>query len=460
MTNELITKPIEELSFLIKNKQLTPVDLADAVIRQAEKYNGQINAYISKTADNAREIAGKLEKEIMDGHYRGPLHGIPLAIKDNFYVKGEVTTMGSQIQKDFLPNYTATIVSKMIGAGSIFTGKLNMHEYAYGGTTNNPHFGPTRNPWDLSKIPGGSSGGSAAALATNMTIASVGTDTAGSIRIPAAACGVVGLKPTFGKVSKYGVFPLSWSLDHVGPMTKTVKDAAILLETMTGFDEKDPTSIHTDEVAYSSLLNGDVTGLKIGVNKNYFFRNIDSEVEELVQKSIQTFEEMGASIIEVDIPELDHSEYIELITMASEATTIHHENLKNRLLDYGHDVRILLELGELIPAVDYLHAQQLRRYLNEAFTRVYENVDLLIAPTLPFTAPSIGVETTLINGCEADILENIIRLTGPANLTGLPAISLPCGLVEGMPVGLQLIGPAYKEEIILNAAYAFEKQTR
>src|SRR5699024_4934547 len=158
-------------------------------------------------------IAGKLEKEIMDGHYRGPLHGIPLAIKDNFYVKGEVTTMGSQIQKDFLPNYTATIVSKMIGAGSIFTGKLNMHEYAYGGTTNNPHFGPTRNPWDLSKIPGGSSGGSAAALATNMTIASVGTDTAGSIRIPAAACGVVGLKPTFGKVSKYGVFPLSWSLD-------------------------------------------------------------------------------------------------------------------------------------------------------------------------------------------------------------------------------------------------------
>jgi len=457
VTNEIITKSIEELSSLIKSKQLSPVELTNSVIEQTEKYNGKINAYIAETADAARKTAEVIEKEITNGNYRGPLHGIPLAIKDNLYFKDELTTIGSLIHKNHYPEAESTVVAKLRDAGAIFTGKLNMHEYAYGGTNDNPHFGSAKNPWDLTRIPGGSSGGSGAALAADMTIASVGTDTAGSVRIPASACGVIGLKPTFGKVSKFGAFPLSWSLDHIGPMAKTVKDAAILLEAISGYDEKDPTSVYTDQVPYSSLLNGDVKNMRIGVNEDYFFHMVDSGVEQLVRKAIQTFKELGATIVEVDIPELRHSEYTELITMASEASAIHHENLQKRISEYGNDVRILLELGELIPAVDYLHAQQIRRHINQAFSRVYENVDILISPTLPFTASPIGDDLVTINGEEVGFLEHVIRLTGPGNVTGLPAISVPCGLIDGLPAGLQLMGPAFKEETILNAAYALEK---
>lgn len=456
MVDELITKSVDELSGLVKSRKVSPVELTDAVIRQTEKCNAAVNAYILQTPEKARAAAKVAEKEIMAGNYRGTLHGIPMAVKDIFYVKGEVTTMGSRIHKDFVPDIESTAVSKLRDAGAIFTGKLNMHEYAYGGSNNNPHFGPCHNPWDVARIPGGSSGGSGAALAADMTIASLGTDTAGSVRIPAASCGVVGLKPTHGKVSKYGVFPLSWSLDHVGPMTKTVKDAALLLEVISGYDEKDPTSVHTDPVAYSKLLTGSVKNLRIGVNENYYFRDIDSGVEELVRKAIQAFKDMGAVIVDVDIPELAGAEYVERVTSAAEASTIHHDNLRAKAA-FGNDVRVMLEFGELIPAVDYLYAQQLRRSVCAGFNRAFERVDLLIAPTLAFTAPIIGSRTAQINGKEMSLMQQSIRLTGPADLTGLPAISLPCGLSAGLPVGLQLIGPAFKEDVVLNAAYAFEQ---
>lgn len=457
MKNELATKSIEELAPLLRDRKVSPVEVTEAVIQQTEAHNKKINAYIQMDPDAAMEAAKSAEKEIMSGNYRGPLHGVPMALKDNLYFKNEVVTMGSKIHKNFIPSYDATVVSKLKEAGAIFTGRLNMHEYAWGATTNNPHFGPCRNPWNLEKIPGGSSGGSGAAVAADMTIASLGTDTGGSIRIPASACGIVGLKPTHGRVSKYGCFPLAWSLDHIGPMTKTVKDAAILLEVIAGYDDKDPTCIDVPTSAYSSAITGDVSELVIGINESYFFRDVDAGVEKNVRNGIRLLEEMGARVIPVDIPSIEYAPFAEMITIISEASAIHHQNLIERPQDFGDDVRILLELGELVTAVDYLQAQQIRYQLNHDFRQVFQSVDVLITPTLPFTPPLIGQDTVLLNGKEVNFLDHVIRFTGPENITGLPAISVPCGFSDEMPVGLQIIGPPFKEDIILNVAYAIEQ---
>ncbi|OUM86843.1 MAG: glutamyl-tRNA amidotransferase [Bacillus thermozeamaize] len=457
MKSELAAKSIEELAPLLRDRKVSPVEVTEAVIHQTEAHNKKINAYIQMDADAAMEAAKNAEKEIMNGNYRGPLHGVPMALKDNLYFKNEVVTMGSKIHRHFIPSYDATVVSKLKEAGVIFTGRLNMHEYAWGATTNNPHFGPCRNPWNLEKIPGGSSGGSGAAVAADMTIASLGTDTGGSIRIPASACGIVGLKPTHGRVSKYGCFPLAWSLDHIGPMTKTVKDAAILLEVIAGYDDKDPTCINVPVSAYRSAITGDVNELVIGINESYFFRDVDSGVEKNVRNGIRLLEEMGARVTSVDIPSIEFAPFAEMITIISEASAIHHQNLIERRQDFGDDVRILLELGELVTAVDYLQAQQIRYQLNHDFRKVFQSVDVLITPTLPFTPPLIGQDTVLLNGKEVNFLDHVIRFTGPENITGLPAISVPCGFSEEMPVGLQIIGPPFKEEIILNVAYAIEQ---
>ncbi|GEN34214.1 amidase [Aneurinibacillus danicus] len=457
MKRELAAKSIEELAPLLRDREVSPVEITEAVIHQTETYNKQINAYIKIDADAAMVAAKNAEKEIMDGKYRGPLHGIPMALKDIFYFKNEVATMGSKIHKDFVPSYDATVVEKLKEAGVVFTGKLNMHEYAWGATTNNPHFGPCRNPWNLEKIPGGSSGGSGAAVAADMTIASLGTDTGGSIRIPASACGIIGLKPTHGRVSKYGCFPLAWSLDHIGPMTKTVRDAAIMLEIIAGYDDKDPTCINIPTTSYTSALNGDVSKLVIGINESYFFRDVDLDVEKNVRQGIRLLEEMGARVVTVDIPALEYAELAEMITITSEASAIHHQNLIERSQDFGDDVRVLLEFGELFSAVDYLQAQQIRHQLDLDFRKAFQSVDVLITPTLPFTPPSIGQDTLTLNGKEVNFLDHVIRFTGPENITGLPAISIPCGFSNGMPVGLQIIGPAFKEDVILNVAYAIEQ---
>lgn len=457
MRHELASQSIETLAPLLRDREISPVEITEAVLHQTERYNKQINAYIQIDAEAAIVAAKNAEQEIMNGDYRGPLHGIPMALKDIFYFKNEVVTMGSKIHKDFVPSYDATVVSRLKEAGVIFTGKLNMHEYAWGATTTNPHFGPCRNPWDLEKIPGGSSGGSGAAVAADMTIASLGTDTGGSIRIPSSACGIVGLKPTHGRVSKYGCFPLAWSLDHIGPMTKTVRDAAIMLEVIAGYDDKDPTCANIPAASYTAALTEDVNNLVIGVNESYFFHDVDANVEKLVRQGIQTLTEMGAKVVPIEIPSLEYAAFAEMITITSEASAIHHQNLVDRSQDFGDDVRILLELGELVSAVDYLQAQQIRHQLNLDFAKAFQQVDVLITPTLPFTPPLIGQTSMLLNGKEINFLDHVIRFTGPENLTGLPAISVPCGCSDGMPVGLQIIGAPFKEDVILHAAYALEQ---
>ncbi|MGM8366027.1 amidase [Virgibacillus sp. W0181] len=457
MSKDLTTKSVEELAPLIENKTISPVELTKAVIDQAEATQEKINSYMAIYKEDAMKEARKAEDEISSGNYRGMYHGIPMAVKDNIYMKDKVTTMSSKIHKDFVSDYDAGVIKKMKEAGIVFTGKLSMHEYAWGITNNNPHYGAVRNPWNLEKIPGGSSGGSGAAVAANATAATLGTDTAGSIRIPSSANGIVGLKQTFGRVSKYGVYPLAWTLDHVGPMTKTVKDAAGLLQVIAGFDKNDPTTVNVPVDNYMDQVTGDVKDLVIGVNEDYFFNRVDSGINKLVRAGVQKLVDQGAKVQEVKIPTLQYAEWAELVTSLSEASTIHHSDMLKRPDDFGNDIRMLFELGELPSAVDYLQAQQVRRQLKQDFQKAFEQVDILVAPTLPVLPNDIGDDFADLNGEKVDLIDNIIRFMGPLNLTGLPALTVPCGLDQGLPVGMQLIGPAFKEGRILNAGYAFEQ---
>jgi aspartyl-tRNA(Asn)/glutamyl-tRNA(Gln) amidotransferase subunit A len=458
MSEVLAKKTISELAPLLQRREISPVEVTQSVLDRTKKLNDSINAYIDINNEKQVLQSAKLaEKEILEGSYRGALHGIPLALKDILNFKGEKVTMGSKIHQNFIPDFDATVVTKLKQAGALFTGKLNMHEYAYGGTTNNPHFGPCRNPWDLDRIPGGSSGGSGAAVASDMTIASLGTDTAGSIRIPASICGIVGLKPTHGLVSKYGCFPLSWSLDHIGPMTKTVEDAAILLECITGYDQNDATSVKSSPFNYNEALTGDIKGKVIGIEEDFFFNMIDHEVDSLVKDGIRKLEELGARIELVKIPSLKYSEFAEYMTFMAESALIHRNNLIERPQDFGEDVRASLLLANIPSANDYLQAQQIRRKISKEFSMVFEQIDVLIAPTLPVTASVIGEESVVINGQDCSLTDTLIRLTSPANLTGIPSISIPAGLSQGLPVGMQIMGPAFSEEVILNFAFAFEQ---
>lgn len=365
--------------------------------------------------------------------------------------------MASKIHKDFVSKYDATVVAKLRDAGAIFTGKLNMHEYALSITSNNPHYGPVRNPWDLTKIPGGSSGGSAAAVAIGSSIASIGTDTAGSIRIPAAACGIVGLKPTRGLVSTHGVYPLSWTQDHVGPMTKTVKDAAGLLEIISGHDEKDPASVDRQAGNYLDQITGDVKDLVIGINEDYFFNHIDANIEKAVRKSIQTLVDRGAKVETVKIPALKDAEWAGFTFSVSEGSAIHMNSVLSRAEDFGEDIRGFLLSGQFPSSTQYAQALKVREALIQDFKEAFKKVDVLISPTLPVMPNNIGDELVDLNGEEVALLPNFIRLTGPANITGLPTLSVPCGFNGQLPIGLQIIGPAFSEGLVLNTGYAIEQ---
>lgn len=456
LTHEYLTKSVTEIAELIKTQQVSPVEVTTELLEHAQKLNGEVNAYISFSAEQALSDAKVAEQEIAVGKYRGVFHGVPLGLKDNLYVGGQVTTMASRIHKDFVSEDDATVVAKLKNAGAVLTGKLNMHEYAWGIDNNSPHFGAVKNPWDPEKVPGGSSGGSGAAVASDMSFATLGTDTAGSIRIPSAACGIVGLKPTHGRVSKYGCFPLAWTLDHIGPMTKTVEDAAAMLQVIAGFDERDPTCVNTPTSDYSAKLAGSAKGLVIGVEEDYFFRDVDNEIETIVRAQIDHLVSEGATLRTVKIPALAHSEWAELATSLSEASAIHHRDLQTRPDDFGADIRFLFEIGELFSAVDYLQAQQVRRQMKQQFAAALAEVDVILAPTLPVMAPTIGSATASLNGKQVDLIDSFIRFTGPSNLTGLPALTVPAGMNGDLPVGLQIIGKAFDEATVLGVGRAVE----
>ena len=447
---------------LIRRGELSPVELVRAVLDRIAGYDKTLSAYIACQGDEAVQAARRAEDDMAHGRSLGPLHGIPVAVKDLFFTAALPTTAGTRILSDQFPREDATVIRSLKDAGAILLGKLNLHELAYGITSDNPHFGPVRNPWDLTRISGGSSGGSAAAVTASLCFASLGTDTGGSIRIPAACCGVVGLKPTYGRVSRHGVLPLAWSLDHVGPITKTVEDAALVLQVIAGPDPQDPTTSHLSVPNYCRALEGGLKGVRVGTPRDFFFdpAEIDPFVMAAVEEALHVMQEAGASVEEISIPFLRHAPAIQLLTIASEATANHSRLLRSRGRELGEDVRRRLELGEFVAAAQYVRAQQVRRLLVQDFSTAFRRVDLLVTPTLPVVAPPIGAQTIKIHDVPKRLQPTLTRFTSPFNLTGLPAISLPCiSGGENLPVGLQIVGRPFDEATILRAAYTYQQAT-
>jgi aspartyl-tRNA(Asn)/glutamyl-tRNA(Gln) amidotransferase subunit A len=453
MNNDNLVKlSIAELATMIQQKEISPVELTEATLNRIREVNPTVNAYITVMEEEARAYAKLAEQEIVKGQYKGPLHGIPLAIKDNIDTKGVRTTHGSKIHRENFPQKDAPVVTQLLEAGMIPVGKTNMHEYAYGITTVNPHYNPTRNPWNTDKIAGGSSGGSAAALASHMTIAALGTDTAGSIRIPSACCGTVGLKPTFGRVSKKGVFPLSWTLDHVGPMTKNVQDASYMLHAM----DSNPSSQNYGDL---TIGRSDLKGVKIGIPQEEAYFQLETSVKNRMNEVIDHLRELGAEIRYINIPTLVHVPFVSLVTYAVEASAIHHQKLLSEPEHFGADVRTLLKFGETLTGVQYMQAQQLRRIISGELESVFESVHSLLLPTIPIPAPTINEMQVVVNGEEVNVTEALLRLPQIANVCGLPSLAVPSGISDtGLPVGIQLIGKAFDEQMLINIGFQLEQK--
>jgi aspartyl-tRNA(Asn)/glutamyl-tRNA(Gln) amidotransferase subunit A len=468
-TDELAFASIEELSVLLARRKISSVELATLFLDRIERFNSALNAYLTLNREATIAGAQRADYRRRTGRPRGPLDGIPIALKDNLWTMGVRTTAGSKVLGDFIPEKSATAVTGLSRAGAVLLGKTNLHEFAYGITTNNPHYGPTRNPWDAERIPGGSSGGSAAAIAAGLCVASVGTDTGGSIRIPAALCGIVGLKPTFGRVSCFGAVPLAPSLDHVGPLARSVGDLALLLSVIAGRDPLDQATLAQPRLRairnvreLSTRLRSRFTKrrpLRLGWPREYFFARLDAEVRDAVEAARRSFEKLGAIVKETSLPHINNGDEPSTAIALAEATHVHQSAgwFPARSADYGEDVRKRLEMGAEIKAVDYLGAQEVRRRASDDFEAAWAQVDAILAPTVPIAAPRIGDNVVKIDGKDEPVRGALIRLNRPANFTGLPAISLPCGWTKsGLPIGLQIIGRAWGEEELLSIARIFE----
>lgn len=451
---KLYTLTATELSPLIETKQVSPVEITESIITRMEEMEPRINAYITLTQELALQQAKNAENLMMKGFYQGPLHGIPIGMKDNIYTKGIKTTGGSATLKNFVPDYNATVVKKLLCAGGLMTGKLNMHEFGGGITNTNPAFGNTRNPWNVNFMPGGSSGGSAAALKAGLATIATGTDTFGSIRVPASMCGIYGLKPTYGLVSSYGVAPLAWSLDHVGPMARCVNDLALMLNEMVGYDPKDPGSIKPPDHDYTKLIGKGIKGITIGV-PTFFLKDLELDVEKLFMRAVKMLEQLGAKIVEMEIPELTMSAYANYVITTGEASSYHYERLQEQSEQFADDVRIFFQTGVITNTPQYVRAQQARRKLSDAFHQAFEKVDIIIGPTIPIVPKPFAenyVEQNL------SVTEKCMPFTSPANNTGTPSLSVPIGLASnGMPVGMQLIGKHFSEKLLLQVGARWEK---
>jgi aspartyl-tRNA(Asn)/glutamyl-tRNA(Gln) amidotransferase subunit A len=439
-----------------RSGDLSPVELTEAYLARIEALDPMLNSYVTVTAEAARAAARQAETELARGHDRGPLHGIPLAYKDLVHTSGVRTTSAARICAERVPDADARVVEALTDAGAVSLGKLNMLEFAYGVV--HPDFGPALNPWNLDRSSGGSSSGSGVAVAAGLCLAALGTDTGGSIRNPAAWCGVVGHKPTYGLVSRSGVDPLSWTLDHVGPMTRTVDDAALLLEVLAGYDSRDPGSAPGARFSAADLDQVDVSTLRVAVPRELLHEGVDAEVRGPVEKAIQSLAGVVRSVEEISIPNVEDMLAAQLVIMFSEASTIHQPWLRTRATDYAPLTRDRLEAGSVLLAAHYLSAQRVRRSIIDQFTALHQQVDLLVLPSVPVAAMALGDANLRIEGAAVDVFHGLIRVTGPFNVTGAPAVSVPCGWTpDGLPVGLQLAGRPFEDDVVLAAARAYER---
>jgi aspartyl-tRNA(Asn)/glutamyl-tRNA(Gln) amidotransferase subunit A len=456
--DELADLPLVEVAAKIRARELSPVEVTRAALERIAALDGVLNAFVTVLEEGALAAARDAEAEIAAGRYRGPLHGVPVSVKDLFWTEGIRTTASSRVLADHVPNEDATIVRRLREAGAILIGKTNMLEFAYAAV--HPDFGPTPNPWDLRRSSSGSSSGSAVAVAAGMGYGSIGSDTGGSIRLPASYCGIVGLKPTYGRVSRHGAIPVSWSCDHVGPLTRTVADCAAVLGAIAGEDERDTTSARLPVPDYLAALGEDVAGKRIGVADAYLRQSVDGEVLRLVETAIAQFERLGATVVEVAPPPPAEAVPALLAILTPEATVYHLPWLRERPGDYSQAVRERLELGAITPAVSYIQGQRVRRRFTDDFLAAMAGVDLMAMPTGPTAATPL--EGDLVTSEEADpaLLASLINFTGPFDLTGFPAVSILCGFTAGgLPVGLQLVGKPFAEDSLLAAAHAYEQAT-
>jgi aspartyl-tRNA(Asn)/glutamyl-tRNA(Gln) amidotransferase subunit A len=447
---------ISELAPRLRRKEVSPVEITCDCLDAIAKLNPSLNAFITVMADSALEEARSAEAEIARGEWRGPLHGTPIALKDLIDTAGVRTTAASALYKDRIPSEDAEVVRRLRGAGAVIIGKNNLHEFAYGGSSLVSYFGEVRNPRDPQRIAGGSSGGSAAAVVAGMASAAIGTDTAGSVREPAALCGCVGLKPTYGRVSSRGVIPLSTSLDHVGPLTRSVADAAIVLQAIGGYDKEDITSTNVPITDYAGAIRGDVKKLRVGVPREYFFADLAAEVRSAVDQALALIQSLAVAQVKDIRLEIPTDRRLQ----AAESYAYHAENVAQHSELLSPETVRRLRSGEDITAAEYTAR---RRELDEARRRiagVFADVDVIVTPTTPMPAPAIAElrrDPDALRPAELKLLRN----TRPFNVWGLPAISVPCGATKsGLPVGLQIAGPHWREDLVLRLAYAYEQAAR
>ena len=455
--SDLYFLTIHQAGELIRTGQLSPVELTRACLGRIDQTDDRLHSFILLLADDALRQARIAESEVLRGDYRGPMHGIPFALKDLYDTAGVRTTSGSRVDIDRVPTEDATTTARLKSAGGILLGKLAMHEFALGGPDWTTPFEPARNPWNLDHITGGSSSGSGSAVASGQCMGALGSCTGGSIRGPASLCGIVGLKPTYGRVSRFGVVTLSWSQDHAGPMTWTVEDTAYMLQAIAGHDPKDPTSSRAPVPDYSLSLKEDIRGVKIGLPRHYFFDSdpsVDPEVVATVETAVSVLEDLGAHVEEVSLPSLEHVRAANSVIMVSEAYAYHEPNLKTRPQDFGEIVRGRFRVGALMSAADYLQAQRVRSLARREFAEVMSEVDLLVTPTM--TQPAAAFE-----GYDPNVTVSGRSFTAPFNVTGLPAISVPCGFTDsGLPIGMQIAGKPFDEPGVLQAAYTYQQHAR
>lgn len=453
MTVELWQTPIPTLARRIRAGKLSPVVLAEHCLDRILRLDPKLQAFIH-VSDTVLAQAAQAEEDIRAGRWKGPLHGIPVAIKDNYFTADMPTTVGTAAPGFSYPLRDSAAAERLRAAGALLIGKTRTHEFAWGNVTP-----PTRNPWDLDRVPSGSSGGSGAAVAAGLCPAGMGSDTGGSIRMPASVCGTVGLKPTFGRVSRDGIVPHSWSLDHPGPLTRTVADTAVLMQVLAGYDPRDPACQDRPVPNYTAALGKPVKGLRVGVCRNHFFERNDTDVEDAVERAISDLAAAGATIHEFEIPRLQYGlAAIFAIELAS-STAYHDMSLKaRRVKDYTPDVRTLVEMGRYVTAPDYLKAEQVRTLLMQDFAQAFASVDVIVGPTMPITAWKCGEWTVKVEDRDESVLSASWRFTFPYNLTGLPAISVPCGFDrQGLPIGLQIAGRPFDEATVLRVAHAYEQ---